>query len=158
MEIRLEPVKKEEKEILYRLLQYSLYEESGTDLNEMGEDGLFEYRWFDCYFEQQDAMERDAYFIRAQETGKLLGFVMVNEYMQKFSEGHSIAEFMVIPKYRRRGAGEKAAVLCFEQYRGNWEVRPSYGSEKAYLFWKNVIEKYTDGECRFEEGIFLFQN
>ena len=50
----------------------SLYEESGTDLNEMGEDGLFEYRWFDCYFEQQDAMERDAYFIRAQETGKLL--------------------------------------------------------------------------------------
>ena len=158
MEIKLEPVKKEEKEILYRLLQYSLYEESGTDLNEMGEDGLFEYRWFDCYFEQQDAMERDAYFIREEETGKLLGFVMVNEYMQKFSEGHSIAEFMVIPKYRRRGAGKKAAVLCFEKYQGNWEVCPSYGSEKAYLFWKNVIEKYTDGECRFEEGIFLFQN
>lgn len=158
MEIRLESVKKEEKEILYRLLQYSLYEESGTDLNEMGEDGLFEYRWFDCYFEQQDAMERDAYFIRAQETGKLLGFVMVNEYMQKFSEGHNIAEFMVIPKYRRRGVGKKAAVQCFEKYRGNWEVRPSYGSEKAYLFWKNVIEKYTDGKCRFEDGIFLFRN
>ena len=158
MEIRLEPVKKEEKEILYRLLQYSLYEESGTDLNEMGEDGLFEYQWFDCYFEQQDSMERDAYFIRAQETGKLLGFVMVNEYMQKFDYGHSIAEFMVIPKYRRQGAGKNAAVLCFEKYRGNWEVCPSYGSEKAYLFWKNVIEKYTDGECEFEDGIFLFQN
>ena len=103
-------------------------------------------------------MERDAYFIREEETGKLLGFVMVNEYMQKFDDGHSIAEFMVIPKYRRRGVGKKAAVLCFEKYRGNWEVCPSYGSEKAYLFWKNVIEKYTDGECEFEDGIFLFQN
>ena len=158
MEIRLEPVKMEEKEILYRLLQYSLYEESGTDQNEMRDDGLFEYPWFACYFDQRDSMERDAFFIREEETGKLLGFVMVNEYMQKFSEGHSIAEFMVIPKYRRRGVGKKAAVLCFEKYRGNWEARPSYGSEKAYLFWKNVIEKYTDGKCRFEDGIFLFQN
>ena len=31
MEIRMEKVKAEEKEILHRLLQYSLYEESGTD-------------------------------------------------------------------------------------------------------------------------------
>lgn len=73
MEIRLEKVKAEEKEILHRLLQYSLYEESGTDQNEMGDDGLFEYQWFDCYFEQQDKMQRDAYFIREQETGKLGG-------------------------------------------------------------------------------------
>lgn len=157
MEIRMEKVKAEEKEILHRLLQYSLYEESGTDQNEMGDDGLFEYQWFDCYFEQQDKMQRDAYFIREQETGKLLGFVMVNEYLQKFSEGHSIAEFMVLPKYRRCGIGKKAAVWCFEAYRGNWEVQPSYGSEKAYQFWMSVIEEYTDGECRFEDGIFLFQ-
>lgn len=156
MEIRLEPVKKEEKEILYRLLQYSLYEESRTDQNEMREVGLFEYPWFECYFDRRDSMERDAYFIREEQTGKLLGFVMVNGYMQKFSKGHSIAEFMIIPKYRRQGAGKKAAILCFEKYRGNWEVRPSYGSEKAYLFWKSVIEKYTDGKCRFEDGIFLF--
>ena len=94
----------------------------------------------------------------ATENGKLLGFVMVNEYLQKFSDGHSIAEFMVLPKYRRCGIGKKAAVWCFEAYRGNWEVQPSYGSEKAYQFWKSVIEEYTDGECRFEDGIFLFQN
>ena len=56
MEIRLEKIKAEEKEILHRLLQYSLYEESGTDQNEMGDDGLFEYQWFDCYFEQQDSI------------------------------------------------------------------------------------------------------
>ena len=37
MEIYLSKVKDEEKEILYRLLQYSLFEESENDLNEMNQ-------------------------------------------------------------------------------------------------------------------------
>ena len=35
MEIYLSKVKDEEKKVLYRLLQYSLFEESENDLNEM---------------------------------------------------------------------------------------------------------------------------
>ncbi len=37
--------------------------------------------------------------IREQDTEKLLGFVMINTFMHKSSNGHSIVEFMVIPKY-----------------------------------------------------------
>lgn len=54
MEIYLDEVKFEEKEILYRLLQYSLFEESSTDLNEMNSNGIFEYNWFDNYFTDDD--------------------------------------------------------------------------------------------------------
>lgn len=46
MKFYLSEAKKEEKEILYRLLQYSLYEESETDLNEMNEDAIYEYKYF----------------------------------------------------------------------------------------------------------------
>lgn len=153
MNIKLCTVTKDEKEILYRLLQYSMFEESISDQNEMNQEALFEYKWFEHYFTDDD---RDAYFIREEETDKLLGFVMINTYVQKCDSGHSIAEFMVVPKYRRNKIGKRAAVACFEKYTGNWEVSPSYGSESAYQFWKHVIDEYTNGRNSFVDGIFVF--
>ena len=123
MEFYLSEVNQEEKEILYRLLQYSLFEESETDLNEMNEQAEFEYEYFDSYFTNNG---RYAYFIREKETDKLLGFTMVNIYMQKFQDGHSLAEFLVIPKYRRNKIGKNAAIQIFDMFKGNWEVKPSY--------------------------------
>ena len=155
MDIYLTKVKKEEKEILYRLLQYSLFEESETDLNEMNEQAEFEYKYFDAYFTDDD---RHAYFIKEKETNKLLGFSLVNEHVQKFENGHSIAEYLVIPKYRRNKIGKNVAFEIFNRFPGNWEVSPSYNSEKAYLFWKHVIEEYTKNNYKFEDGIFLFNN
>lgn len=154
MNIKLCTVTKDEKEILYRLLQYSLFEESISDQNEMNQEALFEYKWFEHYFTDND---REAYFIREEVTDKLLGFVMINTYVQKCNQGHSIAEFMVVPKYRRNKIGKKAAIECFEKHTGNWEVSPSYGSESAYQFWKHVIDEYTNGRNSFVDGIFVFK-
>ena len=50
MKYYLEKVSENNKDILYRLLQYSLFEESENDLNEMNDEGLFEYKQFDTYF------------------------------------------------------------------------------------------------------------
>ena len=102
MEIRLDEVNETEKEILYRLLQFSLYEESAGDGNEMTREAVFAYPWFDAYFTEDTRDDRSAYLIREAATGKLLGFVMINTYLQQFREGHNIAEFLVIPKYRRK--------------------------------------------------------
>lgn len=93
MNIYLDKVDKDKKDTLYRLLQYSLYEESLNDGNEMNEDGIFIYKYFDAYFIEKD---RYAFFIREKESNKLLGFVMINKYVQKSDNGHSIAEYMVI--------------------------------------------------------------
>ena len=131
MNIFLEKVKEENKDILFRLLQYSLYEESANGLNEMNEDAIFEYEYFNSYFTDDD---RDAYFIRESDTNKILGFAMINTYMQVLENGHSIAEFMVIPKYRRNHIGEKVAFELFDKYRGNWEISPSYNSDSAFSF------------------------
>lgn len=155
MNFFLEKVTVDYKETLYRLLQYSLFEESEYDLNEMNDKGIFEYKHFDKYFTDDD---RDAYFIREQNTNKLLGFAMVNTYMQIFDNGHSIAEFMVIPKYRRNKIGTKVALELFNKYKGNWEVKPSFNNHKAYLFWKKVVEDYTHNNFEFKDGIFTFTN
>lgn len=155
MNIYLEKVKEENKEVLYRLLEYSLYEESANDLNEMNEDAIFEYKYFNSYFTDDD---RDAYFIREKETNKILGFAMVNSYVQVFENGHSIAEFMVIPKYRKNNIGKKVAFELFDRYRGNWEVSPSYNSCSALFFWNKVIKDYTSSNYKFENDLFLFNN
>ena len=155
MNIYLEKVKEENKEVLYRLLEYSLYEESANDLNEMNEEAIFEYKYFNSYFTDDD---RDAYFIREKGTNKILGFAMVNSYVQVFENGHSIAEFMVIPKYRKNHIGKKVAFELFDRYRGNWEVSPSYNSCSALFFWNKVVKDYTSSNYKFENDLFLFNN
>ncbi|MCI8815020.1 MAG: GNAT family N-acetyltransferase [Lachnospiraceae bacterium] len=155
MNIALEKVEIGKKDILFRILQYSLFEESINDGNCMGQDALFAYPWFEDYFTE---IERKAYFIRDQEMGTLLGFAMINTCMKRNVGGHSIAEFMIIPKFRRNKIGTKAASMCFDMHRGNWEVSPSYGSRQAYLFWKSVVDEYTGGENTFEEGSFFFNS
>ena len=155
MNIILDRVKEKEKDVLYRLLEYSLFEESLNDGNEMNDEAIFEYKYFDSYFIEND---RDAFFVREQETNKLIGFVMINTFMQKSSSGHSIAEFMIIPKYRRNKIGKKVAFDCFNMYKGNWEVSPSYGSDSAYNFWKIVIDEYTNDDNKLNDGIFIFNN
>lgn len=152
---KLERVKVQDKDILYRLLQYSLFEESLNDLNEMNEEAIFEYKWFDNYFQDNN---REAYFIKEETSNKLLGFAMVNQYMQKNENGHSIAEFMIIPKYRRLKIGKRVAIEIFNMHKDIWEVKPSYGSKSAFAFWKNVIDEYTEKNNTYEDGIFVFQS
>ena len=155
IQYRLERIKIKDKDILYRLLQYSLFEESITDQNEMNNEAIFEYKWFDSYFQDNN---REAYIIKEQNTNKILGFAMVNQYMQKSKDGYSIAEFMIIPKYRRLKIGKMVAIELFNMHKGNWEVKPSYGSVVALAFWKSVIDEYTKNDNTFEDGIFAFQN
>lgn len=69
MNIYLEKATIENKEILFRLLQYSLFEESLNDGNEMNDNALFDYINFDKYFIEK---EREAYFIKDQEQNTLL--------------------------------------------------------------------------------------
>ena len=149
MEIELEKVQPEKKDTLFRLLQYSLFEESITDFNEMNEEALFAYPWFDAYFVEP---QREAYFIREQSSRKLLGFAMVRMH----EDGrHSIAEFLVTPKYRRCGVGTQAAKTCFALHDGLWEVKPVFGSERARLFWKQAIAQVAPVSV-FEDGVFTF--
>ena len=150
MNIFLDKVIEENKDTLYRLLQYSLFEESLNDGNEMNNNGIFEYTNYNNYFTDDD---KYAFFIREENTNKLLGFVMINN-----SNGHRIEEFMITPKYRNNKIGKKAAFICFDMFKGNWEITPSFGSEQAYNFWKKVIDEYTNNKNEFVDGTFKFNN
>ena len=58
MEYYLDKVNVKDKNTLYRLLQYSLFEESLNDGNEMNENSIFEYEYFNLYFSAKDYVQR----------------------------------------------------------------------------------------------------
>lgn len=154
MNYKIEKVKKEEKEILYRMLQFALYDGSQYINNKITNKGLFEYKWFDNYFTDDDRM---AYFIR-NDSDELVGFVMINQNMKVESIGHSVAEFLILPHYRRNHIGKQIAFEVFSRFKGNWEVEPIENSDEAYYFWQNVIKEYTSNNYEYRNNIFIFKN
>ena len=110
-------VKQDEKEKLYKLLQYALYDGSQYIDNDINEDFIFEYRWFDNYFTDND---RNAYFIKSGNA--YVGMVMVNENLKFNKDGKCIAEFLIMPRFRRNHIGKKVAYEIFEKFKGDWEV------------------------------------
>ena len=150
-------VKENEKDKLYKLLQFSLYDGSQFIDNEINEDCVFEYEWFDNYFKDKD---RDAYFIK--NGNKYIGIVMVNENLKFNKSGKCISEFFILPKYRRNHIGKKVAYDIFEMYKGDWEVQPMENNPIAYSFWKSIITEYTNGNYIKKndgiEDVFIFKN
>lgn len=151
-EIQLEQVTESTRQTLWNLLQYLLFETSPSGKNVANEDGSFDYKYFDNYFTDKN---RYAYLIKSK-TGELMGFVMINQYLQQVKTGHSIAEFLVLPRFRRNGVGSEVAKRCFAMYPGNWEVGPADGSDLAYKFWKAVIDEVTGADNKLEDGLFVF--
>ena len=143
MNVELRRVACEDKPVLQNLLQLYLhdYTEFGDD-DDVDESGRFNYPYLDLYWTEP---ERRAFFIRAD--GKLAGFVLVREGLG--DEPHSIAEFFVMRKYRRRGVGRIAAHQVFALFPGRWRVQQSPRNMGAQAFWRQVIGEYTGG--RFEE-------
>lgn len=157
MNFELVNVDKQDKEKLYRLLQYAMYDGSQYIDNDINMDCIFEYKWFDNYFTDSD---RNAYFIKKDNS--YLGMVMVNENLKFQQNGKSIAEFLIMPKYRRHHIGKKVAYEIFDKFKGNWEVQPMENNPIAYSFWKNVINEYINGNYTIKndgtEDIFIFNN
>lgn len=157
MNFELVSVDKKDKEKLYRLLQYAMYDGLQYIDNDINMDCIFDYKWFDNYFTDSD---RNAYFIKKDD--KYLGMVMVNENLKFQQNGKSIAEFLIMPKYRRHHIGKKVAYEIFDKSKGNWEVQPMENNPIAYSFWKNVINEYTNGNYTIKndgtEDIFIFNN
>ena len=88
--------------------------------------------------------------------------VMVNENLKFNKDGKCIAEFLIMPKFRRNHIGKKVAYEIFDKFKGDWEVQPMENNSVAYSFWKNIISEYTNGNYivknNGKEDVFIFNN
>ena len=63
---------------------------------------------------------------------------------------HTMGEFFVVARQRRRGVGQRAARLAFEAFPGRWRVEQLRRNTGATAFWRQVIAAHTRG--RYEEA------
>lgn len=115
--------------ILRQLLELYAYDFSEINSADIGDDGRFGYRHLDRYWTESN---RHAYLIRVD--GHIAGFVLV-----RMGEPHSISEFFVMRKYRRRGIGLRVARRIFDSFPGEWRVNQIADNESATAFWHEAI-------------------
>jgi len=158
MDIIIEPVTKEEKEILKNLLEKYMYEFSQYNNLDVNNLGLYGYSYLDNYWTEEN---RFPFFIRAN--GKLAGFVMVNDYPEvKMDTNYTMSEFFVMYKYRRCGIGKYTMKYILDKFKGKWQLRYHPKNEISQKFWIKTISDYTKGkyeimennpEAMYEDGI-----
>lgn len=141
MDIEIDPIAKGEKPALRRLMELYLYDFSEYDQADVNEHGTYEYEYLDHYWIEAD---RHAFFIRAG--GKLAGFALIREIkLEDGSSLHSLAEFFVMRKYRRKKVGKGAAHRLFGMFPGRWQVAQEEANLPSQKFWREVIGEYTGG-------------
>lgn len=141
MDVALEQVSFEQRSVLRNLMELCQHDYSEFNGEEVNEHGLFGYRYLDHYWTEAG---RYAYFVRAG--GRLAGFALVRTLEGDDSPKHSLAEFFILRKYRRRGIGGHAAGLVFGLFAGTWSVHQEAQNFPAQAFWREVIGEYTGGE------------
>ncbi|MGE5196261.1 MAG: GNAT family N-acetyltransferase [Anaerolineae bacterium] len=78
-------------------------------------------------------------------------FLFVNEKPAGFvirgiNDGRSdIAEFYILPCYRKKGLGKILAFAIFDLFPGPWQVRQIPTAKEAITFWRTIIHEYTHG-------------
>ena len=154
--IELKRVTIEDKDKLFHLLEFALYDGSFYIDNIINDDCLFEYNWFDSYFTEET---RESFFIKYNN--KIAGFVMINQNLKVLDNGYSIAEFLILPYYRSKHIGKESAYKVF-QLHDKWEVQPMENNNIAYNFWKNIIKEYTNNNYEINtytnmEDIFVLK-
>lgn len=146
MEIKIEPVKYNEKLVLEHLLELYIYDFTDYLDLDVNEEGLFTYSHLNEYWGDP---HRFPFFIKVD--GKFAGFVLVMKVlMGKGAPYNYIAEFFVMKKYRRISVGKTAAFNIFDKFPGKWLITEVEKNLPAQKFWHHIISEYTKGN--FKEG------
>lgn len=148
MSFEIYKVKENEKQIILNLMQLYTYELSfyadETTNFQLLDSGLYAMsKYIELYWQEEN---RHPYLLKFN--GNLAGFVL-----ERFNEENQneIAEFFVINKYRKLGAGTFMAKEMFKRYKGKWEIRTLLKNKRAQEFWRKVIKEVSNG--KYEEKL-----
>jgi len=148
MEISIEPVKIEEKEILKNLLEKYNYEFSQYEQSDVNNLGLYGFDYLDYYWIEKN---RFSYFIKVNEI--LAGFALVSDDQEiNIETDYSMAEFTIFYKYRNKGIGKIFVKYLFEKHKGKWQIKYHPKNKISEKFWINIVKEYSKGKYEIIEN------
>lgn len=104
-------------------------------------DGLYECIDFKKYWQTDQAFP---FLLRYNN--ELAGFVIIDKKGADPKTAFNMAQFFILRRFKGHGVGKYIAQLCFDQFRGNWEVMVMPANSGAYQFWTYCIQDYTGGK------------
>lgn len=139
MNVRLEPVLREQEPVLQNLMQFYIHDFSefwaGSSKGDLQADGRFEPYPLESYWTDP---KRTAWFVWRDDV--LAGFALVNDHAHSGGQiDQSVAEFFVLRKHRRSGVAVAAAHLVFATRPGLWEVAVARRNTAALRFWRRAV-------------------
>jgi predicted acetyltransferase len=147
--IEIEQVSAHERDVLWRYLQFYVYDMSQFT-SARPEMGVFPYGPFDAYCTGDQ--RRSAWW--AKVGGEITGFALV-----RFDEGdgrREIAEFFILNRWRRRGAGLAFARQLLARWPGPWKLNELANNGRAIAFWRCVLAgfaPYTEARLAWPDGM-----
>ncbi|AIQ14310.1 GNAT family N-acetyltransferase [Paenibacillus durus] len=141
MEIKLVPVRPEDKGTLINLYQLYEHDFSRFTNRDIDKNGRYEVN-IDFYWEGDERW--NPFYIEV--SGTIAGFLVVLfENMDIDPDPtHVIYDFMILQKYRRTGIGRAAAIKAFKMYNADWAVTQMENNTPAISFWRNVIKSFKE--------------
>ena len=144
MNIKIEKIKIEKKEVLRNLMEKYNYEFSQYDDTDVNCLGLYGYDHLDYFWLEKG---RIPFFIKLDK--KLAGFVLLSGHPEiKIEMDYKIAEFFVMYKYRRLGIGKTIIYNILNKYKGKWQIKYHTKNIAAVKFWNKIIKEYTNGNYK----------
>lgn len=129
MQLSVTLAQSDKKPLLRFLLQEYL-----AELSQFGEVDQH-YPYFDSYW---DDSQRWPYLIEIND--QLAGFALVNSWSPS-GQGtdFAIAEFYILPRFRKSGIGSRAFAALLGNHPGIWELSVMSCNEAAAIFWRHAL-------------------
>lgn len=124
----------EDKPLINKLLQDYLGELSQFDVIPRNDNGQYDYPWLDLYWSDEN---RYPYLFRVDD--KVYGFALI----RKDNDFYEMAEFYILPEFRRLGFGTQFAVTLINKHIGKWHIEYYEQNTSACHFWRYLVAKIT---------------
>ena len=130
----------EEKAALANLFQLYVHDFSeqwaGREEGELDDEGRFApYAFLDAYWGDPSRIP-----LLVRIDGRLAGFALINARSHSgLAVDRNMAEFFIVRKHRRGGAGTAVARHIFGLYPGLWEAAVARRNTGALAFWRQAV-------------------
>ena len=141
-----------EKKTIFVLLQPYLAEVShfpGENVDCKDENGIFNYPYLDAYWEDQ---ERYPYLLMS--AGNVAGFA----FTRREGDHWQMAEFYVLPGFRRYGLASACVGEILRRHPGEWRIDFNKHNQAGRALWQMVAYRFSSGDVLFGElnGIYNY--
>ena len=129
-----------ERDLIANLFQLYAHDFSdfwvGLPDGELQDDGRFEDYWaLDHYWSEPNHIP-----LLFRIGGHPVGFALLNATSHSgLTVDRNMAEFFIVRKHRRGGAGTQAARVLFSRYPGVWEAAVARKNIGARAFWRRAL-------------------